>query len=282
MDTTAKLLDDILNRRIIKGRVTSQGDLEQWTCLQKIIAIDKLIRAYAIAFKTYADEFQETQDSFIALLEDWDSFREEIRNDYGLLVDEWSEYKTSTTEDFNVYYNNLNSMVDELEALIEEVRTQYGTLPEDVTKINEYISNTEEIYRTSVNLIWGNDVRVTPQNKLYRNYHIRVFPTASTGNITGIRINQTQITGAMGSEGDEVEIVLTPNYLNIEQGIGDWFCEIKVWNKISHLVTTHMFGLVQTNGLTANTLGEFIINFISVNHENTSCQVICENLIMED
>ena len=56
------LIDDILNSQVIDGRVTSQSDREQVTCLQKIIMIDKLLKEYNKAYEKLTDEYNSVVD----------------------------------------------------------------------------------------------------------------------------------------------------------------------------------------------------------------------------
>lgn len=60
------LIDDILNSQVIDGRVTSQSDREQITCLQKIIAIDKYLKET----NTNVNNYYETTDTELGLLRD--------------------------------------------------------------------------------------------------------------------------------------------------------------------------------------------------------------------
>ena len=52
------MIKDILRKAIVDGRVTSQSDAENATCLGKIIDIDKVLKEYEKAFKELANDYE--------------------------------------------------------------------------------------------------------------------------------------------------------------------------------------------------------------------------------
>lgn len=107
-------LEKILEYKVKDGRMTSQSDKEQWTCLQKIIAINKLIVDYHNAFVELKESYQNLLDRYNVINAEWDV----LKTDMEAIASEWTQFKPLVNQIINLWENTITPTFEEWTTLI--------------------------------------------------------------------------------------------------------------------------------------------------------------------
>ena len=107
-------LEKILEYKVKDGRVTSQSDKEQWTCLQKIIAINKLIVDYHNAFVELKESYQGLLDRYNVIKAEWDV----LKTDMEAIASEWTQFKPLVNQIINLWENTITPTFEEWTTLM--------------------------------------------------------------------------------------------------------------------------------------------------------------------
>lgn len=107
-------LEKILEYKVKDGRVTSQSDKEQWTCLQKIIAINKLIVDYHNAFVELRESYQDLLDRYNVISAEWDV----LKTDMEAIATEWTQFKPLVNQIINLWENTITPTFEEWTTLM--------------------------------------------------------------------------------------------------------------------------------------------------------------------
>lgn len=107
-------LEKILEYKVKDGRVTSQSDKEQWTCLQKIIAINKLIVDYHNAFVELKESYQDLLDRYNVINAEWDV----LKTDMEAIASEWTQFKPLVNQIINLWENTITPTFEEWTTLM--------------------------------------------------------------------------------------------------------------------------------------------------------------------
>lgn len=107
-------LEKILEYKVKDGRVTSQSDKEQWTCLQKIIAINKLIVDYHNAFVELRESYQDLLDRYNVINAEWDV----LKTDMEAIATEWTQFKPLVNQIINLWENTITPTFEEWTTLM--------------------------------------------------------------------------------------------------------------------------------------------------------------------
>lgn len=107
-------LEKILEYKVKDGRVTSQSDKEQWTCLQKIIAINKLIVDYHNAFVELRESYQDLLDRYNVINSEWDV----LKTDMEAIASEWTQFKPLVNQIINLWENTITPTFEEWTTLM--------------------------------------------------------------------------------------------------------------------------------------------------------------------
>lgn len=138
----------ILKSALRDSRITSQEDSEQWTALQKIRAIDKLIKVYTI-------EFEEMLEKYELLESEWNLLKPQIREALSkwnelepkieTAIHEWDTLKPMVEQVMNLWaelYPTITALLSEWEELkpeIESALSEWGDFkPQVQTIINDW------------------------------------------------------------------------------------------------------------------------------------------------
>ncbi len=107
-------LEKILEYKVKDGRITSQSDKEQWTCLQKIIAINKLIVDYHNAFVELRESYQDLLDRYNVINAKWDV----LKTDMEAIASEWTQFKPLVNQIINLWENTITPTFEEWTTLM--------------------------------------------------------------------------------------------------------------------------------------------------------------------
>lgn len=107
-------LEKILEYKVKDGRITSQSDKEQWTCLQKIIAINKLIVDYHNAFVELRESYQDLLDRYNVISAEWDV----LKTDMEAIASEWTQFKPLVNQIINLWENTITPTFEEWTTLM--------------------------------------------------------------------------------------------------------------------------------------------------------------------
>lgn len=107
-------LEKILEYKVKDGRITSQSDKEQWTCLQKIIAINKLIVDYHNAFVELRESYQDLLDRYNVINAEWGV----LKTDMEAIASEWTQFKPLVNQIINLWENTITPTFEEWTTLM--------------------------------------------------------------------------------------------------------------------------------------------------------------------
>lgn len=107
-------LEKILEYKVKDGRITSQTDKEQWTCLQKIIAINKLIVDYHNAFVELRESYQDLLDRYNVINAEWNV----LKTDMEAIASEWTQFKPLVNQIINLWENTITPTFEEWTTLM--------------------------------------------------------------------------------------------------------------------------------------------------------------------
>lgn len=192
-------LEKILEYKVKDGRVTSQSDKEQWTCLQKIIAINKLIVDYHNAFVELRESYQDLLDRYNVINAEWDV----LKTDMEAIATEWTQFKPLVNQIINLWENTITPTFEEWTTLMNNwsnTMNGYASTMADyqqtMMEISQSFQNIENEWSAITLAVRGNYEieNVTPSSDLDNStvleYNIEdyndIIIVASNDNIKGL------------------------------------------------------------------------------------------------
>lgn len=198
-------LEKILEYKVKDGRVTSQSDKEQWTCLQKIIAINKLIVDYHNAFIELKESYQDMLDRYNVINAEWDS----LKTDMEAIANEWKQFKPLVNQIINLWENTITPTFEEWTTLMNNwgnTMNGYATTMDDyqqtMTEISQSFQNIENEWNAITLAVRGNyeieyiSLTTTSKNVTYNidDYNDFVIVPSSGSIRCTIRFQTTDVT----------------------------------------------------------------------------------------
>ena len=199
-------LEKILEYKVKDGRVTSQSDKEQWTCLQKIIAINKLIVDYHNAFVELKESYQDLLDRYNVINAEWDV----LKTDMEAIANEWKQFKPLVNQIINLWENTITPTFEEWTTLMNNwgnTMNGYATTMADyqqtMIEISQSFQNIENEWNAITLAVRGNyeiehiTLSGTSKNVVYNidDYNDFVIVPASGSVRCLIRFQETAVTG---------------------------------------------------------------------------------------
>ena len=192
-------LEKILEYKVKDGRMTSQSDKEQWTCLQKIIAINKLIVDYHNAFVELKESYQDLLDRYNVINAEWDV----LKTDMEAIATEWTQFKPLVNQIINLWENTITPTFEEWTTLMNNwgnTMNGYASTMADyqqtMMEISQSFQNIENEWSAITLAVRGNYEieNVTPSSDLDNptvlEYNIEdyndIIIVASNDNIKGL------------------------------------------------------------------------------------------------
>lgn len=198
-------LEKILEYKVKDGRITSQSDKEQWTCLQKIIAINKLIVDYHNAFVELRESYQDLLDRYNVINVEWDV----LKTDMEAIASEWTQFKPLVNQIINLWENTITPTFEEWTTLMNNwgnTMNGYASTMADyqqtMMEISQSFQNIENEWSAITLAVRGNYeiedviIRSNTTNKVYNfeEYNDIIIVPVSGNIICQIRLGLTNIS----------------------------------------------------------------------------------------
>ena len=200
-------LEKILSYKVKDGRVTSQSDKEQWTCLQKIIAINKLIVDYHNAFVELKESYQDLLDRYNEINAEWDV----LKTDMEAIATEWTQFKPLVQQIINLWENTITPTFEEWTTLMNNWGNTMDGYSDTMADYEQQMMNIQQEFN-EIETAWGNitlavrgqyeeetiSLSATTINKLYliSEYNDFIVVPAS-GSVTAlIRFGSTAVSAS--------------------------------------------------------------------------------------
>lgn len=197
-------LEKILEYKVKDGRVTSQSDKEQWTCLQKIIAINKLIVDYHNAFVELRESYQDLLDRYNVINAEWDV----LKTDMEAIASEWTQFKPLVNQIINLWENTITPTFEEWTTLMNNwgnTMNGYASTMADyqqtMMEISQSFQNIENEWSAITLAVKGNyeieNVTIsgsTPKDYNFEEYNDFIIVPANGSISCLIRVGSTNIS----------------------------------------------------------------------------------------
>lgn len=144
-------LEKILEYKVKDGRVTSQSDKEQWTCLQKIIAINKLIVDYHNAFVELKESYQDLLDRYNEINAEWDV----LKTDMEAIASEWTQFKPLVQQIINLWENTITPTFEEWTTLMNNWGNTMNGYSDTMADYEQQMMNIQQEFN-EIETAWGN------------------------------------------------------------------------------------------------------------------------------
>ena len=144
-------LEKILSYKVKDGRVTSQSDKEQWTCLQKIIAINKLIVDYHNAFVELKESYQDLLDRYNEINAEWDV----LKTDMEAIATEWAQFKPLVQQIINLWENTITPTFEEWTTLMNNWGNTMNGYSDTMADYEQQMLNIQQEFN-EIETAWGN------------------------------------------------------------------------------------------------------------------------------
>lgn len=141
----------ILKSALRDTRITSQEDSEQWTALQKIRAIDKLIKVYTLEFEEMLEKYEELESEWNLLkpqiqeaLSKWNELEPKIET----AIDEWDTFKPMIEELMDLWselYPTITALLSEWEELKPEIESALSEWDDFKPQVQTIINDWQTI-----------------------------------------------------------------------------------------------------------------------------------------
>lgn len=206
-------LEKILEYKVKDGRITSQSDKEQWTCLQKIIAINKLIVDYHNAFVELRESYQDLLDRYNVMNAEWDV----LKTDMEAIASEWTQFKPLVNQIINLWENTITPTFEEWTTLMNNwgnTMNGYASTMADyqqtMMEISQSFQNIESEWSAITLAVRGNyeieDVTIsgsTNKDYNFEEYNDFIIVPANGSISCLIRVGSTNISTSESTTFDE-------------------------------------------------------------------------------
>lgn len=161
-------LEKILSYKVKDGRVTSQSDKEQWTCLQKIIAINKLIVDYHNAFVELKESYQDLLDRYNEINAEWDI----LKTDMEAIATEWTQFKPLVQQIINLWENTITPTFEEWTTLMNNWGNTMNGYSDTMADYEQQMMNIQQEFN-EIETAWGNITLATRGNFALTTYTVK-------------------------------------------------------------------------------------------------------------
>lgn len=250
-------LEKILEYKVKDGRITSQSDKEQWTCLQKIIAINKLIVDYHNAFVELRESYQDLLDRYNVINAEWDV----LKTDMEAIATEWTQFKPLVNQIINLWENTITPTFEEWTTLMNNWGNTMNGYASTMADYEQQMNNIQQEFN-NIETEWGN---ITLAVKGNFEFITAAVPgsesTTLTVNLT--EFNEMYITG---TQDDKIDVslligeVMIPAYNGIAlkktshvgfKYIGDIDNGNQLYRMYGTPITSEYFSITDSNDTTA-------------------------------
>lgn len=205
-------LEKILEYKVKDGRITSQSDKEQWTCLQKIIAINKLIVDYHNAFVELRESYQDLLDRYNVINAEWDV----LKTDMEAIATEWTQFKPLVNQIINLWENTITPTFEEWTTLMNNWGNTMNGYASTMAKYEQQMNNIQQEFN-EIETDWGNITLAVKGNFEFITESVPVSEsTTLTVNLT--EFNEMYIVGTQDNKID-VSLLIGDSMIPAYNGI---------------------------------------------------------------
>lgn len=192
-------LEKILDYKVKDGRVTSQSDKEQWTCLQKIIAINKLIVDYHNAFVELRESYQDLLDRYNVINAEWDV----LKTDMEAIASEWTQFKPLVNQIINLWENTITPTFEEWTTLMNNWGNTMNGYASTMADYEQQMNNIQQEFN-NIETEWGNITLAVKGNFEF------ITEAVLASESTTLTVNLTEFNEMyiVGTQDDKIDVSL--------------------------------------------------------------------------
>lgn len=250
-------LEKILEYKVKDGRITSQSDKEQWTCLQKIIAINKLIVDYHNAFVELRESYQDLLDRYNVINAEWDV----LKTDMEAIASEWSQFKPLVNQIINLWENTITPTFEEWTTLMNNWGNTMNGYASTMADYEQQMNNIQQEFN-NIETEWGN---ITLAVKGNFEFITEAVPASESTTLT-VNLTEFNEMYIVGTQDDKIDVslligeVMIPAYNGIAlkktsyvgfKYIGDIDNGNQLYRMYGAPITSEYFSITDSNDTTA-------------------------------
>lgn len=192
-------LEKILEYKVKDGRITSQSDKEQWTCLQKIIAINKLIVDYHNAFVELRESYQDLLDRYNVINAEWDV----LKTDMEAIATEWTQFKPLVNQIINLWENTITPTFEEWTTLMNNWGNTMNGYASTMADYEQQMNNIQQEFN-NIETEWGN---ITLAVKGNFEFITEAVPASESTTLT-VNLTEFNEMYIVGTQDDKIDVSL--------------------------------------------------------------------------
>lgn len=250
-------LEKILEYKVKDGRITSQSDKEQWTCLQKIIAINKLIVDYHNAFVELRESYQDLLDRYNVINAEWDV----LKTDMEAIATEWTQFKPLVNQIINLWENTITPAFEEWTTLMNNWGNTMNGYASTMADYEQQMNNIQQEFN-NIETEWGN---ITLAVKGNFEFITEAVPASESTTLT-VNLTEFNEMYIVGTQDDKIDVslligeVMIPAYNGIAlkktsyvgfKYIGDIDNGNQLYRMYGAPITSEYFSITDSNDTTA-------------------------------
>lgn len=250
-------LEKILEYKVKDGRITSQSDKEQWTCLQKIIAINKLIVDYHNAFVELRESYQDLLDRYNVINAEWDV----LKTDMEAIASEWTQFKPLVNQIINLWENTITPTFEEWTTLMNNWGNTMNGYASTMADYEQQMNNIQQEFN-NIETEWGN---ITLAVKGNFEFITEAVPASESTTLT-VNLTEFNEMYIVGTQDDKIDVslligeVMIPAYNGIAlkktsyvgfKYIGDIDNGNQLYRMYGSPITSEYFSITDSNDTTA-------------------------------
>lgn len=250
-------LEKILEYKVKDGRITSQSDKEQWTCLQKIIAINKLIVDYHNAFVELRESYQDLLDRYNVINAEWDV----LKTDMEAIATEWTQFKPLVNQIINLWENTITPTFEEWTTLMNNWGNTMNGYASTMADYEQQMNNIQQEFN-NIETEWGN---ITLAVKGNFEFITEAVPASESTTLT-VNLTEFNEMYIVGTQDDKIDVslligeVMIPAYNGIAlkktsyvgfKYIGDIDNGNQLYRMYGAPITSEYFSITDSNDTTA-------------------------------
>lgn len=250
-------LEKILEYKVKDGRITSQSDKEQWTCLQKIIAINKLIVDYHNAFVELRESYQDLLDRYNVINAEWDV----LKTDMEAIATEWTQFKPLVNQIINLWENTITPTFEEWTTLMNNWGNTMNGYASSMADYEQQMNNIQQEFN-NIETEWGN---ITLAVKGNFEFITEAVPASESTTLT-VNLTEFNEMYIVGTQDDKIDVslligeVMIPAYNGIAlkktsyvgfKYIGDIDNGNQLYRMYGTPITSEYFSITDSNDTTA-------------------------------